>query len=56
MQEFVEIFRAADEVRRGDPSADGREDRQENQRHGHAARRFVDVDFMLVVTRLAEER
>ena len=43
-------------MRRGDPSANRREDREQYQRHGHAVRRFVDVNFVLVVARLAEER
>src|SRR5271163_2848673 len=55
MQELVEIFRATDEVRRGCPSADSREDRKQNQRHRHVVRRFVHVHLMFVEARLAEK-
>src|SRR4029077_16976847 len=56
LSELREVVGAAPETRRGEPSADYREQRQKHQRNRHAVRRFVHVDVMLVKARLAVER
>src|SRR5580704_14280944 len=55
MQKLFKIIRAADQVWRSDPAANGGKKSEHDQRAGHAPGRFVDVNFMLVVARLAEE-
>src|SRR4029077_12891524 len=53
LEEFGKVIRPAPERRRGHPATDDREHGENHQRHEHALGRFVDVDLVLVVARLA---
>ena len=56
MQKRFEIIGLAQKMRRREPAAKDRKERQNHQRDSHASRRFVDVHFVFVVARFAEER
>src|SRR4029077_18094193 len=55
MQKRLEIVRAAHQMRRGEPTARGRENRKNDQRNRHVPRRFEDMHFVLVETWLAKK-
>ncbi len=46
---------AADQLRRGEPSAEDGKEREDHQRNGHVLGRFVDVHLVMVEALVAEE-
>src|SRR5580700_1329632 len=55
MQKRFKVIRLAQKMRRGKPSAHNRKQRENHQRHSHAARRFVNVHLALVKSRPAKK-
>src|SRR6202167_1012941 len=56
MQKRFKVIRLAEKMRCSKPSANGRKQRKNHQGHSHIARRFVNVNFVLVKSRLTEKR
>src|SRR5229473_2804021 len=53
LEELREVVRPAPERGCGHPATDDGEHGKNHERHEHALRRFVRVDFVLVIARLA---